>query len=154
MALVFEKSLDDIRVFLNNNIATYVTAVNGDVTDGLNIANPKDIKTDVFDIYDSDRYPRYNLTNDDANIEIEALGYDEFVELIHILIGCKAGRDDQSMLKVKRHADAIRRAFLADNTAGGAVEFITVTRFKPYPANANGVAIGELTCGIKRQVAR
>lgn len=152
MALIFEKALNDIKTFLANNISTYVVAVNTEVTDGVTIVSPRELVTDKFDVYDSDRFPRYNLFNEHTDIKNLTNSSDEFVEIIKIIIACKDGKPERAMLKVKRHADAIRRTLKADNTAGGAVEYITVTGFTPYPANANGISVGELTCGIKREV--
>ncbi len=154
MSLEIEKSLFDIRDYLKDGaLATEIAAVNQEATDGVTVKEPLDYMLDKFDVMEGPRYPRMNLVVTEQMVEELAIGYDEFQEKLVIVIGDKAAKGENALLRCKRIAEAVRRAFLRDTTAGDAVEFITVTGIKSYPP-FNDLAICEITCSIKRQVTR
>jgi len=153
MSLDIEKSLFDVRDYLSAGMAAQIAVVNAQVTDGITAKAPLDYVLDKFDVTAGPRYPRANLYISEQLIEEQAIGYDEFQEKLLVIIGEKTDKGENALLKCKRIAEAVRLLILADHTAGGAVEEINMTGIKSYPP-MNDIAICEITCSIKRQVAR
>lgn len=151
LMLVFEQSCEAIKTYLAANLATWIDAVNAEVTDGHTVPHVRAFETDRFDIFTGGtEYPRCNIFPENRTIEPLTDHRDLFTETVVLIFGLNGLN---TRLKADRLGEAVRRCFLYDATAGAAVEFITVVRTKGYLPTGD-VTPFEVYLQILRQVDR
>lgn len=140
MALIFEDIIYDISSYISSNYATYLALVNAEVEDGYTISDFKEIVEFKFDVLDGgSKYSRLNIIPGPIDVEEVALGIDKITQHITFAIADRHPKEDVAKKKILRHADALRRAINADNTAAGAADYIRITKIEPFDKGDNDI---------------
>lgn len=150
---LLEQPLFSLRTYFEDNLQTHIDAINAQVSQN-KISNMKAIEVGRFTGLTAGSYPVMNIIPDLTTIEPLAQGYDDMSMVPVIYIADRIGDSEASYLKLFRYAQAVRDALVDDSTGGGAFDWITVNEIRPYPADANNIAIVIIRCDTAKDLAR
>lgn len=150
---LLEDPLFDLKTYFDDNLATFIAAVNAQVTSN-KISDMRDIEVGRFTALHASSYPVMNIIPGPSPIEALSQGFDEMRMEPAIYIADRVSDSEASYLKLLRYADAVRDSLLDDTTGGDAFDYITVSEIAPYPSDANSIAVVVIRCETLLQVSR
>lgn len=135
-----EDLVNNVRTFVDSNIATYVTEINSAKADGLTLAAVREVEVSDQDPYGAKMYPRVQLFVENLEVEYLASGYDAANMTFIALVAIKDKSDQRTRLL--RYAEAIRQTLrdADESTFDVDPRGMTITYYPTDPDLGIGVA--------------
>jgi hypothetical protein len=138
-----EDLVNNVRSFVDTNIANYVTEINTAKDDGITLNAIREIEISDQDPYGASKYPRIQLYVENLEVEYLASGYDAAHMQFVALVAIKDKSDQRT--KLLRYAEAVRQELRDYNTLGESSfdvdpRGMTITYYPTDPDLGIGVA--------------
>lgn len=154
---VFEEDvLYDVIDYFNNNLDTYLTAIETLKADGIALADIKRYEVGDKDPYSINSHPGCLVFPGEAPYDPMSLAADLMRMQIILTIVVKAGKTENLTIKALRYAAAFRQCIDADRTAGGAVDRAAVSRVIPYarPPGVEDTMVVDIILETEKEIPR
>lgn len=138
-----EDLVENVKDFVDTNLATYVTEVNTAKDDGLSLGAIREVEVSDQDPYGATKYPRVQLYVENLEVEYLASGYDAANMTFIALVAIKDKSSQRTRLL--RYTEALRQV-LRDYVDLGESDFdvdprgMTITYYPTDPDLGIGVA--------------
>jgi hypothetical protein len=127
-----EDVIYDLKDYFDTNLDTYLTGIETDQGDGIDLPDIKKYDVGDKDVYALNMYPAGLLFPNEVDFEPHSVSADLLAMQIIFTVAIKGGKTENLTLKALRYAAAIRQCIDADRTAGGVVDRAAVSRVNFY----------------------
>lgn len=127
-----EDLLYDVKNYIDTNLGTYLTGIETDKDDGIQLDDIKRYDVGDIDPYAFNQHPACLFNPDEVAYEELSIGSDNLRMSILITIVVKGGKSTNLTIKAMRYAAAVRQCINADKTAGGTIDKMRPARIVHY----------------------
>lgn len=151
-----EDVLFDLKDYLETNIDTYLSGIETEKGDGLDLAAPKQYEVADADVLSANLFPAVYLFPEMIGFSPLSTQSDSMEMRLDIIVVIKGGKTENLPIKVLRYGAAFRQAIDVDRTAGGVVDSWRVEGVKYYqrdPGSPDRMVV-EIVVVLTKEVTR